>query len=104
MHQKASPENNPMNQTAINLMKEGYDLAGIWKNKELRYGFNNAINALRCQKDFINAIEQAMSIEYIKDTMGLFIVEAAADSIPTRLIALREETMMLYRNEDAWKC
>jgi hypothetical protein len=37
-----------------------------------------------------------MSIKYIKDALGLFIVEAAAGSIPTRLIALREKAMKLF--------
>jgi hypothetical protein len=59
-------------------------------DNEHKHAYNNAINALRLQVEFINTIEQTRSIKYLTGgAMGKFVVEVANGKIPQDLEQLR---------------
>ncbi len=91
MSRKTPSTKNVRNQVAIDAMIEGYQLATVLKEPELKMGFNNAINALRAQEQYISTYEEAIQIHSIKETMGLFIFQAANGAIPDRLQLLRQQ-------------
>ena len=77
------------------MLIRGYDLskqiAESTRDYHRMHAYSAALTALRGQIDHITEHQQAITIDYIKEYFGPFIVQAASGLVPTALEELQEE-------------